>query len=58
MSIKEIRLSTGMNRKQFSEHFGIPYRTVEDWENEKSKCAVYLLELMTYKLKKEGMLHE
>ena len=28
----ELRKSTGMNRRQFSDYFGIPYRTVQDWE--------------------------
>ena len=55
MSIKEIRLSVGMNRKQFADYFGIPYRTVEDWEAGKSKCSGYLLELILYKLKREGL---
>ena len=26
--IKELRESTGMNRKEFCEYFGIPYRTI------------------------------
>lgn len=30
--IKELRESIGMNRRQFSEHTGIPIRTLEDWE--------------------------
>ena len=30
--IKELRASTGMTRKAFSEHTGIPVRTLEDWE--------------------------
>lgn len=30
--IKELRASTGMTRKEFSEHTGIPVRTLEDWE--------------------------
>ena len=34
--VKELRLKTGMNRKEFSNYFGIPYRTIEDWENKKS----------------------
>ena len=55
MSIKEIRLSIGWNRKQFAEYFGIPYRTVEDWEAGRSKCAEYLLALIVYRLEKEGL---
>lgn len=57
MSIKEIRLATGMNRKQFADYFGIPYRTLEDWEAEKAKCAPYLLALIAYKLEREGLLN-
>lgn len=30
--IKQIRLSTGMTRKQFCAYFDIPYRTVTEWE--------------------------
>ena len=29
-TIKELRESTGMSRKGFSEHTGIPVRTLED----------------------------
>ncbi|MBQ5376069.1 MAG: helix-turn-helix transcriptional regulator [Lachnospiraceae bacterium] len=30
--IKELRESTGLNRKEFCEQFQIPYRTVTEWE--------------------------
>ena len=30
--IKGLRDKTGMTRKAFSDHLGIPVRTVEDWE--------------------------
>lgn len=49
--VKELRLRTGMNRKQFAQYFEIPYRTVEDWENKKSSCSTYLFKLMEEKLK-------
>ena len=48
--IKKIRLLTGMNRKQFAEYFDIPYRTVEDWEAGRAKCAPYLAKLIIFKL--------
>lgn len=35
MSIKELRLKTGMKQKDFAEKFGIPVRTLQDWENPK-----------------------
>ena len=31
-SIRDLRESTGMSRKEFSEHTGIPVRTLEDWD--------------------------
>ena len=42
-----------MNRKEFAAYFGIPYRTVEDWENKKSTCSSYLFELMKFKIEKD-----
>lgn len=32
--IKELRESTGMNRREFCEYFDIPYRTVTEWERD------------------------
>ena len=42
-----------MTQKAFSEYFGIPKRTIEDWERGSRKCPQYLLDLMEYKLTKE-----
>ena len=52
-----LRNKSGMSRTQFSEYFGIPYRTIQDWELGNRKCPEYLLELMEYKLKKEGVIN-
>ena len=39
MEIKELRESTGMNRKEFCEYFEIPYRIVTEWERgTRKKC--------------------
>ena len=38
MEIKELRESTGMNRKEFCEYFEIPYRIVTEWERGTRKC--------------------
>lgn len=46
----EMRAKTGMNRKEFSAYFGIPYRTVQDWELGNRQMPDYLLRLMAYKL--------
>ena len=54
MTIKDLRLASGMTQKAFAEYFGIPYRTVQDWDAERRKCPEYLNALMEYKLKNEG----
>jgi DNA-binding transcriptional regulator YiaG len=56
MEIKELRQQSGMTRSQFVEYFGIPYRTIQDWELGNRKCPEHLLELMEYKLKHEGII--
>ena len=33
--VKSLRESMNMNRREFCEYFGIPYRTVTDWESGK-----------------------
>ena len=34
--VKELREKMGMNRREFSDYYGIPYRTVQDWD-----CLLY-----------------
>lgn len=53
--IKKIRESTGMSRKEFCEYFGIPYRTLQDWELGNREMPEYLLRLMVYKIKMEQL---
>ena len=53
MTFKELRAKSGMTQKQFSEYFGIPKRTIENWEGGQRKCPQYLLDLMEYKLNNE-----
>ena len=59
MSIKdeliELRVSTGMNRKQFCDYFQIPYRTMTDWELGNRTMPDYLLRLMAYKVNVEKL---
>ena len=54
----ELRKSTGMNRKQFSEYFGIPYRTFQDWELGNRRIPEYLLRLIAYKVEMEKMIRD
>ena len=51
----ELRMQTGMNRKEFAEYFGIPYRTMQDWELGNRKMPEYLLRLMMYKVEVEKL---
>lgn len=57
MNVKELRTAAGMTQKAFSEYFGIPKRNIEEWEGERRKCSDYLLDLMQYKLVKEGIVN-
>lgn len=45
-TIKEIREYSGISRAEFSRIYGVPVRTLEDWEAEKRKCPDYLIELL------------
>ena len=56
MTIKELRTKSGMTQQAFADYFGIPKRTIEDWEGNRRKCADYLLNLIQYKLEKENMI--
>ena len=44
--IREIRESIGMSRSDFSRTYGIPVRTLEDWEAGKRKCPEYVVKLL------------
>ena len=54
--VKELREKMGMNRREFSDYYGIPYRTVQDWEAEKRELPEYLLRLMKYRAEVEYMM--
>ena len=53
--IKNLRESTGMNRQEFCEYFGIPYRTVTEWERGTRKMPDYVLRLLAYKIEMENL---
>lgn len=56
MTFVELKKSTGMTLKEISDYFGVPLRTVENWSSGVNKCPDYLIELMRYKLEREGIL--
>lgn len=51
----KLRLSTKMNRKEFADYIGIPYRTLQDWELGNRKMPEYVLRLMSYYIRFENM---
>lgn len=54
--VKELREQMGMNRREFCDYFGIPYRTVQDWEAEKRELPEYVLRLLRYRAETEHIL--
>ncbi len=56
--IKELRESTGMNRKEFCEYFDIPYRTVTEWERDNRHAPEYVLRLLEYYIRMEKMIKD
>lgn len=56
MTFKDLRQRSGMSQKRFSEYFGIPYPTIQNWDLGRRNCPEYLLKLMEYKLKNEKMI--
>lgn len=53
MTFKELRKQSGMKQQDFADYFGIPKRTIENWEAGVNKCPEYLLDLMKYNLIQE-----
>lgn len=51
--IKKLRKEAGMTQKAFSEFFGIPVRTLQDWEAGVRTPPDYVVRLLPYKLNLE-----
>ena len=56
--MKEIRESTGLNRKEFCEKFEIPYRTMTEWELGHRTAPPYVLRLLAYYVEMQNRLNE
>ena len=50
-----LRTELGLNRKDFALEYGIPLRTMEDWEHGKRKMPEYVLRLLAYKVKLDAI---
>jgi len=47
MTIKQLRDLLGVSRAEFSRRYGIPTRTLDDWEKGKRTPPPYVVELLT-----------
>ena len=56
--IRTLRQQTGMTRKDFSAHLGIPLRTMEDWEAGRRTPPEYIPRLIAYQLKYEELVNK
>lgn len=56
MTIKELRTACGMTQQAFANHLEIPKSSLENWEYEKAEPPIYLVKLIEYKLRHEGLI--
>jgi toxin-antitoxin system, antitoxin component, xre family len=54
-AFKMVREQSGMNRKDFSDWLGIPYRTMQEWELGRRVMPEYVLRLIAYKVANEKL---
>ena len=54
--IGKIRERTGLSRKDFSVHIGIPLRTLEDWEAGRRRPPEYIPRLIEYQIRYEELM--
>lgn len=46
MSIKELRKLTGMSQSKFAAYFGVPVRSVQEWEQGRKSPPDYVIAMM------------
>ena len=56
MTYHAIRTASGFTQIEYAHYFGIPKRTVENWDEGINAPALYLVALMEYKLRHEGII--
>ena len=55
--IIDLRKETALSRKAFAEHFGIPLRTIEDWEAGRRTPPEYVPRLIKYQVEYEKLVN-
>lgn len=56
MDFKILRKNSGMTQQAFADYFEIPKRTIEDWDRSVRTPPPYLLKLLEFKLKADGII--
>lgn len=56
MGVRELRLQTGLSQSKFAKMFDIPLATLKDWEQERRKPPIYVINMMKTILEYKGML--
>ncbi|WP_297124513.1 DNA-binding transcriptional regulator [uncultured Eubacterium sp.] len=55
-NIKDLRAATKMTQQGFGDYFGIPRRVIQSWELGERECKNYIINLLDYKLRKDGVI--
>ena len=58
MRIKELRQKLNLTQTEFGALFGIPMRTIQNWEYGRNKAPDYVVNMMIELLKYKGLLKE
>lgn len=53
MEIKELRMLSGLSQQAFSEKYGIPKRSIENWEGGKRNPPEYVISLLERAVKED-----
>ena len=56
--IIRMRKESGMKHVEFAEYFAIPVRTLQEWEHNRRTPPEYLVRLLEYRLRVEGLLRK
>ena len=52
-TIRELRTITGLSQARFAEAYGIPKRSIENWESGSRKAPDYLIRLLARAIKED-----
>ena len=58
MDIRTVRKKLNMTQTEFGNLFGIPMRTIQEWEYGKRKAPDYVINMMEEILKSRGLLQD